>query len=173
MIGSWKEKDIEPDIAAQTGVFGFHQGAMSYAFKEDGTAFIGKSGKGRIYFNGDNGTIYSGSWEINQSSPTNGNGMMIDLDDGTIIIQNSADDNKNIKIDATEKDTPFKIGSNFEVDWDGTIKATDGDFDGKITSSSGQIGGWTINSHSLSNSSGNVKLDSSALLLVLLLVVVI
>jgi hypothetical protein len=32
---------------------------MSYALKEDGTAFIGKSGSGRILFDGNKGTIAS------------------------------------------------------------------------------------------------------------------
>jgi hypothetical protein len=61
MIGDWSEKDLDTgkEIANQTGVYGFHHGAMSYAFKEDGTAFLGKDGKGRIYINGNDATIYS------------------------------------------------------------------------------------------------------------------
>ena len=35
---------------------------MSYAFKEDGTAFIGKSGSGRIYLDGINSRIYSDTY---------------------------------------------------------------------------------------------------------------
>ena len=57
MLGDWQQTDTADDITQQIGVYGFHHGAMSYAFKEDGTGFIGKSGKGRINFNGDTGSI--------------------------------------------------------------------------------------------------------------------
>ena len=46
---------------------------MSYAFKEDGTAFIGKSSMARINFNGSNATIYS------SGHGTSAGGMMINL----------------------------------------------------------------------------------------------
>ena len=38
----WSGKDLDTNqvIANQTGVYGFHHGIMSYAFKEDGTAFV-------------------------------------------------------------------------------------------------------------------------------------
>ena len=99
MIGDWGQKksdtdpDTAPDIAEQTGVYGFHHGAMSYAFKEDGTGFIGKSGKGRINFNGDTGSIQSLSYS------QAGTGMKIDLDDGFIDIRGSKVIDEN-KIDA-------------------------------------------------------------------------
>ena len=62
MIGAWGEKktdDTASDITEQTGVYGFHHGAMSYAFKEQGTGFIGKRVNGRIIFNGDTCQIKS------------------------------------------------------------------------------------------------------------------
>jgi hypothetical protein len=34
------------------GLYGYHEGAQSFGFKADGTAFIGKAGGGRIEFNG-------------------------------------------------------------------------------------------------------------------------
>jgi hypothetical protein len=40
-------------LTQQTGVYGFNHGRMSYALKDDGTAFFGKDGKGRIYFDGN------------------------------------------------------------------------------------------------------------------------
>ena len=52
---------------------------MSYAFKEDGTAFIGKAGRGRIELDGNYGTIKSSSWT--RENPI---GMKIDLDDGDL-----------------------------------------------------------------------------------------
>jgi len=41
-------------VTKNTGVYGFNRGAMSYAFKDDGTGFIGKDGSGRIFFDGEN-----------------------------------------------------------------------------------------------------------------------
>lgn len=57
------------------GLYGLDHGAQSYGFNIDGTAFIGKSGKGRINFDGIKGTITSGNYEEDIA------GMQIDLDD--------------------------------------------------------------------------------------------
>lgn len=82
MLGDWSGKtDIANDISQQTGIYGFNHGAMSYAFKEDGTAFLGQSGMGRILFDGTKATIQSESYQQNSG------GMYIDLDDGLIEIQ--------------------------------------------------------------------------------------
>jgi hypothetical protein len=56
------------------GLYGFYDGAQSFGFKVDGTAFIGKSGKGRIEFDGINSTITSSSYK------NGGVGVKIDLD---------------------------------------------------------------------------------------------
>ena len=45
------------------GLYGFHRGGQSFGFNIDGTAFIGKSGAGRVRFDGDRGLIYSATWE--------------------------------------------------------------------------------------------------------------
>lgn len=80
MLGDWSANDVEGELKQQTGIYGFEHGAMSYAFKEDGSAFIGKSGFARIKFDGNESTIASESY-------TSGSyGMMIDLDDGFIDI---------------------------------------------------------------------------------------
>ena len=39
------------------GIYGFHYGAQSFGFNVDGSAFLGKSGRGRIIFNGNYGVI--------------------------------------------------------------------------------------------------------------------
>jgi hypothetical protein len=80
MLGDWSKSVTEDAVSAQTGIYGFHHGAMSYAFKEDGTGFIGKANKGRIYFDGDSSQIYSGNW-VSSSGKL---GSKIDLDDGSI-----------------------------------------------------------------------------------------
>lgn len=56
------------------GIYGFHQGDQSFGFNVNGTAFIGKAGRGRICMDGNKGTIQSGSYEQYVS------GMQIDLD---------------------------------------------------------------------------------------------
>ena len=43
-----------------TGLYGFRKGNPSFGFKEDGTAFIGEEGIGRIQFDGRHGWISSG-----------------------------------------------------------------------------------------------------------------
>jgi hypothetical protein len=56
------------------GLYGFNHGEQSFGFNIDGTAFIGKAGRGRINLNGNKGTIESGSYTKNVA------GMQIDLD---------------------------------------------------------------------------------------------
>lgn len=60
----------------ETGLFGIHEGISSFGFKTDGTAYLGKSGSGRIEFNGDKGTITSEGYDDGK-----GTGILIDLDD--------------------------------------------------------------------------------------------
>jgi hypothetical protein len=79
VLGDWSRSVADPAITKMTGVYGFNHGAMSYAFKDDGTGFIGKDGSGRIYFDGKSSQIYSNEWRGN--SPQ---GMLLDIDDGYI-----------------------------------------------------------------------------------------
>ena len=51
------------DSLRTTGLYGFRQGKQSFAFKEDGTAFIGESGFGRINFDGTKGEIKSSGYD--------------------------------------------------------------------------------------------------------------
>ena len=136
ILGDWQEKS-DTDGILLTGVYGFSGGEMSYAFKEDGTAFIGKSGKGRIVFNGDDSTIKDAS----------GN-MTIDLDDGLIDSKNfmlqAGTSPNTITITSRQGSNPLSIGpNNFFVEWNGTLHATNGNFNGTITGST--ITGSTIN----------------------------
>ena len=63
------------------GLYGYHEGVQSYGLNINGTAFIGKSGRGQIKFNGNSGYIQSG----NYGKPGAG-GMQIDLNNGTLKI---------------------------------------------------------------------------------------
>ena len=56
------------------GLYGFLKGEQSFGFNVNGTAFIGRSGRGRINFDGEKGTIQSGVYEQYVA------GMQIDLD---------------------------------------------------------------------------------------------
>lgn len=69
------------DAAADTGIYGYHEGVQSFGLNTNGTAFIGKSGKGQIQLDGNSGFIQSMSFKTNQT------GMKIDLDDGYIDIR--------------------------------------------------------------------------------------
>lgn len=68
---------------ATLGIYGYNNGAQSFGFKIDGTGFIGKSGKGRILFNGDTS-------EIKSQRYNDGTGMSVDLDNGILDIKNNA-----------------------------------------------------------------------------------
>jgi hypothetical protein len=119
---------------------------MSYAFKEDGTAFIGKSSMARINFDGTDATITSAGYEANKGGMkinlwNNGNPyislkspgtssantiyseMKLDTKDGGSTIYMKKANGQDITITNASSTTPLKIGSNFDVDWDGNINA--------------------------------------------------
>jgi hypothetical protein len=48
---------------AGVGIYGFNHGAQSFGLNIDGTAFFGKSGRGRIEIDGNNSTITSASYK--------------------------------------------------------------------------------------------------------------
>ena len=73
---------VGTDNATGIGLYGYNDGAQSFYFGIDGTAFLGKSGRGRIHFNGNNASISSASYQQTKDA-----GMMIDLDDGFIDIR--------------------------------------------------------------------------------------
>ena len=82
---------FDSDNASGIGIYGFNDGDQSFYFGTDGTAFLGKSNRGRILFNGNSGTISSASYQSQRVKNKNGiyenhntAGMLIDLDDGFI-----------------------------------------------------------------------------------------
>ena len=75
MMGDWSD---DLDSETYTGLYGFHHGAQSFGFRQDGTGFIGKSGKGRILLKGDTGDIESQNWAAKQL------GMHLSIDTGAI-----------------------------------------------------------------------------------------
>ena len=183
MMGAWEQGTNGNEITDTTGLYGFYHGAMSYAFKDDGTGFIGRDTGGRINFDGTSGEITSNRFACNAG------GMRIDLQDGIIemIAPNGTndfhlvlDENGNkvgqtitthydankvlgITLDVTQDKTPFHIGKLFSVDWDGTLVATNGEFSGKITAKDGEIGGWIIDSTSLSKNGVNLNSNTGTI----------
>lgn len=171
MIGDLSKENV----ATVTGIYGFKKGENTYAFKEDGTAFIGGSGTGRIEFDGESGLIQSGNYK------NTGQGMSIDLSKGKISANNKlfinseeyqkvldsesfdAEQEYYIKLDESEsfvqvetpkaeelsnyytKTVPLVIGKNFFVQWDGSINA-----------SSGIIGNWNIEGGQLQGTGANL-----------------
>jgi hypothetical protein len=78
MLGEYGTTNSDGSLTSTaTGLYGFSFGKQTFAFKDDGTAFIGASGAGRIEFNGNDSTIKDAL----------GN-MTIDLDDGLIDAKN-------------------------------------------------------------------------------------
>ena len=168
MLGDWSDQDVEGSISKQTGVYGFHHGAMSYAFKEDGTAFIGKSSMARINFDGNNATIYSSGYNQENSAgmmidlygnnrkpaiylqSANGNSIMeLSTQDGGSLIEMKHDDDNYIKITNKSNNNPLTIGTKFSVNWDGNINAQ-----------GGIIGSWYIKNNNLESDDGKVVLST-------------
>ena len=79
LLGDFSRDTASPELSAQTGIYGFHKGETAYAFLEDGTGYIGKEGKGRIWFDGKDSQIYSSNWKGDRNL-----GMLLDIDDGYI-----------------------------------------------------------------------------------------
>lgn len=154
VLGDWESTNSSNELTTNTGLYGYYKGEQSYGFRDDGTAFIGKSstddgkGTGRIIFNGTSGTIQSAAYPAS--------GMSINLADGTIDADNfSLSAGKDfwgsdgeykkdgfISLTTEADQRPLWIGSNFSVEWDGTLHATNGIFQGAITGST--ITGGTI-----------------------------
>ena len=143
MMGDWSGNDgrssVEKPFTDNTGIYGFQKGVASFGFRDDGTAFIGKPGKGRLEFNGNKSIITSNSFADKLG------GMSLDFDKGKIELyepEKVHSNKKSIIINADASDKPFKIGTKFWVEWDGTIHASNGIFSGTINSS--KINGGTI-----------------------------
>ena len=111
-------------VSNQTGlgIYGFHDGAQSFGFNINGTAFLGKTGKGRIIFNGNQGVIASSNWFLSggklgetQIETLGKDGMCIDLENGHIDAYNfkltSGGIYLNSNPEKSDKDYYFKIGN--------------------------------------------------------------
>jgi hypothetical protein len=82
MMGDWGNTDTENNIIKNTGIYGFKDGGAVFGFKDDGTAFIGRSGEGRLEFNGEKAIIKSST--MTGENPNTDTGMLMDFNDGYI-----------------------------------------------------------------------------------------
>ena len=89
-----------------TGLIGFNHGQLAYGFYEDGYAFIGRPGAGRIEFNTDGNGIIQSSNYIKDSS-----GMMINLTDGAIDAYNFKLTSSALNIDSINNKFDFNIAN--------------------------------------------------------------
>lgn len=153
------------DISADTiGLYGYNDGAQSFGFKIDGTAFLGKSGYGRIVFNGNEGIIKSASYD-------KGTGMLINLTHNIIDAKNcftltagqknteshlalySQDQTSNTSIN-NHSDNTWRIiaGSKFGITKAGDLYASNVNLTGIINASvGGTIGPFTIGERTVEN----------------------
>lgn len=114
------------------GLYGYKDGISTFGLREDGTAYFGASGLGRIDIDGTSATISGGG------GGNSDNGM-------TITLANTGLNNDAIKVG----------NSNFKVTYAGVLTANNAKISGKIDASSGSIGGWTLNSNNLYSGTTN------------------
>lgn len=165
MMGDLSKSESENELSKRVGIFGFHEGSLSFGFEDNGTAFIGKSGKGQILLDGNDSVIQSSNWK------TSNLGMFMDLDEGIIEMHNTG----YIFIDSTAPTYPLSIGASassasdrhFKVKWDGSLEATDAYIKGDIyadyiEANDGEIGGWQISPSGFTSPDGTVYLYSNS-----------
>lgn len=144
-LGDYGGKDTEPSMRL-TGIYGFNKGTQAYAFKEDGTAFIG-SNKGRINFDGTNATLYNSDYYSSR-------GMLISLNDSNIFCKNG---NYQAYFGAGNNVYPLWISNtnNFSVDWDGNVTIGG---KGSINISNGATSAFKVNRDGI-NMTGMISLS--------------
>lgn len=126
-IGEYQDEKFEN----HGGIYGFNHGSPVFGLKDNGTAFFGKQGHGRILIDGNSSTIESQLYVDTQKD-----GLQIDFDDGKIIASKEIiNDNqaiiKKILINSKAENTdyPFAIGVEQP---DGTIKGLTVDWNGNV-----------------------------------------
>lgn len=119
----------------KTGILGFDHGVESFGFLTDGSAFIGKSGVGRISFDGTHGYIMS-----NNFNGFNG-------EDGTLPVYEDGSEKFDFK-GAIPQGTYLGLSTGNSY------------FAGTIYSSAGQIADWSIKETILSSKDNNLFLSA-------------
>ena len=127
----------EESLIEETGLFGYNDGVQTFGFRTKGTAFIGRSGGGRIEFDGNYGLIQSGNFNFDKwlQAPVTGSkkpifqvkGQGYELIDDYINTGNGA---------------LFDLQS-------GNLFVANGVFTGEVNAASGKIGGWNLKDNTL------------------------
>ena len=137
IIGSLEDL-VEDTRADQTGIYGYKDGIQTYAFKDDGTAFIG-SGSSRINLDGANGFLASASWfEKNENKNFLGSYTYIDLDDATLDFTTKIKENEEYYFRITKN---FKGESEFLLNFKGMLYDNN---KGLQVTKGANIAGWYI-----------------------------
>ena len=171
LLGDWKEQMEDGSWdTINTGIYGYGHGKASYGFRDDGTAFIGKSGAGRISFDGNKGTIQSANFDgLNEDGTLKDNygtsGSYWDLDDGKLIVNDGRFRGdivaKHLTLEGDEDLTDYVNLENYiqydntiseegstetytKISTNGLLTANNAIISGKIHANQGNIGGWDI-----------------------------
>lgn len=127
-------------VKERVGLIGLNQGQLTFELSaRDGSAKFGMPGKGRIeilpYAEGGSAIIEGGDYKEKDPGVSEGSGLKINL---------------------TEPYIKYGNG-NFSVDKDGHLHAVDGEFEGKISASIGEIGGWLVTQSTLETKTNNLS----------------
>ena len=143
----------DASLSNKHGLYGFSGGVATFAFKDDGTAFIGAPNGGRIEFDGTKGIIQSGNFQSNAS------GMKIDLDDGSIEAHNFKLDSSALTVDSINNKFNFTIGSKDTGYF--KVQGVDSNDDKKtlLNISNAENGGYYLQSINYSPNSSGMKID--------------
>lgn len=171
-----------------TGLYGFRKGNPSFGFKEDGTAFIGEAGLGRILFEGNKGWIASGDLQeksINNSVyykatsfidltatgiPIQVYKVSTDISNSTIPIEEDSEEEEELEeieqqtginnIALTSENLIAKFGDNFFITADGDVSIR-GDLTATrlIAIKAGRIASFQFDSNWLYSSNWNTGLN--------------
>lgn len=95
------QTDVDDVTTKNTGLYGYREGAQSFAFKDDGTAFIGTSGSGRINFDGNKGIISSGNFDDRSENIKDKIGSIWNLRDSTFKLYGTSTSKSKFIIDTT------------------------------------------------------------------------
>lgn len=128
------------------GLYGYQKGVNTFGLTEDGIAYFGKSGKGRIVIDGDNAVIYGGNGDINDATK---NGMIL-----TLYNTGWTSSTKAISVGRV-RGTPA-----FYVTYDGKLSATGATISGTVTAEQGKIGAWTIDNGAIKSTRAGTYLGA-------------
>lgn len=109
MMGDMSKGTDNDSTYAETGIYGLYKGDVSFALKDNGTATFGIAGRGQIHIDGNDSTIKSSGYTNNMG------GMLIDLDDGIIDIQEAEDRNAGLYLRSRDDTYLIKMDNQNQV----------------------------------------------------------